>query len=270
MYKLSREQYPLEGRIVLITGVSRKQGIGYATARQAAAWGASIVIHHYQPHDKEQPWGADDLQSVIEGIKSELIDGAFLHDISGDFADPLLPQQLMEKVSNACGHIDALICNHALSGSDGTLGELTAEKLDKHWAINTRSTLLLAQYFARQHDSTTGRGRIIFMTSGQRLGPMPGEVAYAASKGALADITMTIADQLADQNITVNAVNPGPVNTGYLDNESWKKMEPQFPFGRFGKPEDPAKLITWLLTDEASWITGQIINSEGGFARWRP
>ena len=108
------------------------------------------------------------------------------------------------------------------------------------------------------------------MTSGQRLGPMPGEVAYAASKGALADITMTISDQLADQNITVNTVNPGPVDTGYLTKDMWEMIQPMFPFGRYGRPEDPARLIVWLLTPEASWITGQIINTEGGFGRWRP
>ncbi|GAA0614554.1 SDR family oxidoreductase [Virgibacillus siamensis] len=270
MSTLSREPYPLKGNNVMITGVSRRQGIGYAIACQAAAWGASVIIHHYQPHDKEQPWGADDLHHVLEGIESELIDGAFLFDVSGDFADPEIPEKLIDEINEKCGHIDALICNHGLSGSDGAIGELTTEMLDKHYAVNTRSSLLLTQCFASQHDAKRDRGKIIYMTSGQRLGPMHGEIAYAAAKGALADITTTIADQLADENITVNTINPGPVNTGYLNNEAWNTMKPMFPFGRFGQPKDPAQLITWLLTNEASWITGQIINTEGGFARWRP
>ncbi|RFB13528.1 SDR family oxidoreductase [Bacillus sp. HNG] len=270
MSQYKRDQYPLKGRKVLITGVSRRQGIGYAIASQVAAWGASVIIHHFQPHDKEQFWGADDLDEVIKGIKAELIDGAFLYDVSGDFLNPEEPQRVMDEIRRTCGHLDALVCNHAMSGSDGALGELTVEMLDKHWAVNARSSILLAQSFAKQHDPTLGRGRIIFMSSGQRLGPMQGEIAYAASKGALADLTLTISDQLADQNITVNTVNPGPVDTGYMTKELWENLKPMFPFGRMGQPEDPARLIAWLLTEEASWITGQIINTEGGFGRWRP
>ncbi|GAF13294.1 3-oxoacyl-[acyl-carrier protein] reductase [Bacillus sp. JCM 19046] len=91
------------------------------------------------------------------------------------------------------------MCNHALSGSDGAIGELTADMLDRHWMINTRSSILLAQAFAKQRITRKDRGTIVFMTSGQSLGPMSGEVAYASSKGALAEITSTIADQLADQ-----------------------------------------------------------------------
>lgn len=270
MSQFTRDQYPLKGKKILITGVSRRQGIGYAIARQVAAWGASVIIHHFQLHDKEQFWGADDLKEVIKGIKAELIDDALLYDISGDFLDPEEPKRVMDEISKTCGHLDALVSNHAMSGSDGALGELTVEMLDKHWAVNARSSILLAQYFAKQHDPKSGRGRIIFMTSGQRLGPMLGEVAYVASKGALADITLTMSDQLADQNITVNTVNPGPVDTGYMTKELWENLKPMFPFGRMGQPEDPARLIAWLLTEEASWITGQIINSEGGFGRWRP
>lgn len=270
MTELQRERYPLKGKKVFITGVSRRQGIGYAIACQSAAWGASVIVHHFQPHDEAQEWGADDLNAVFQGIEKHLISGAFLHDVYGDFSEADSPEKIMQEVVDQCGRIDALVCNHAVSGSDGKVGELTVEMLDKHWSINTRASILLAQSFVKQHDNQSDRGSIIFMTSGQRLGPMPGEIAYAAAKGALADITMTISDQLADQNIGVNTVNPGPVNTGYLDEEMWDTIKPMFPFGRFGEPKDPARLIVWLLTEEASWITGQIINTEGGFGRWRP
>ncbi len=97
---------------------------------------------------------------------------------------------------------------------------------------------------------------------------MTGEVAYAASKGALASITRTLADQLADQRITVNAVNPGPVDTGYAPPGAHEAVRRRFPDQRWGVPDDPARLIAWLATDEAAWITGQVINSEGGFRRW--
>jgi len=102
----------------------------------------------------------------------------------------------MATVVDRVGHVDALICNHALTGDDGPLGEVTAEQLDVHWAVDARSSILLAQAFARQHDGRPG-GSIVFLTSGQELGPLPGEVAYAAAKAAVAGLTTTIADELA-------------------------------------------------------------------------
>jgi 3-oxoacyl-[acyl-carrier protein] reductase len=132
---------------------------------------------------------------------------------------------------------------------------------------NTRSTILLAQAFAAQHDGRPG-GRIVFMTSGQDQGPMRDEVAYATAKGAIASITRTLADHLADRGITLNTVNPGPVDTGYAPPEIHEAVRRRFPSGRWGEPDDPARLIAWLATDDAGWITGQIINTEGGFRRW--
>ncbi|WP_152657992.1 SDR family oxidoreductase [Oceanobacillus sp. CFH 90083] len=269
MSELTREQYPLKRRKFLITGVSRRSGIGYAIARKAAALGASVIIHHHQAHDQEQEWGADDLEAVIEGIKAELVEDATFHEFKGNFMDVSAPEELFKEINKHCGYIDGLVCNHALSGSDGFLEELTAEMIDKHYIINTRSSLLLTQSFMKQHSPDKTMGKVIFMTSGQQQGPMPGEVAYASSKGGLAEIVLTLSDELADKNITINAVNPGPVDTGYLTENTWKEIRSKFPFNRFGTPNDTANLIGWLLTDEASWITGQVINSEGGFARWR-
>jgi 3-oxoacyl-[acyl-carrier protein] reductase len=146
--------------------------------------------------------------------------------------------------------------------------------LDGHWQVNARSTLLLTKHFAEQHDGRAG-GRVVWMSSGQQLGAMRGEVAYGASKAALAGILPTVADELVERGILLNAVNPGPVNTGYLDaetadraQETLEKVLASFPLGRFGEPDDPARLVAWLVTDEARWIVGQVINSEGGFRRW--
>jgi 3-oxoacyl-[acyl-carrier protein] reductase len=96
---------------------------------------------------------------------------------------------------------------------------------------------------------------------------MPGEIAYALQKGALASITRSLAGTLAGHGITVNAVNPGPVDTGYATGEAHAAVAARFPGGRWGLPDDPARLIAWLATDEAGWITGEVINSEGGFRR---
>ena len=268
--QLRRDPLPLSGRTALVTGVSRRAGIGYAVARRLAALGASLFLHSYPPHDRDQPWGEDPggPQAVTRGVHDAVADaGADVRWMPLDLALPGAPAELIDAAATAGGHLDILVCNHARSGGDGPLGALDAKMLDTHWAVNTRATILLTQAFAARHDGRPG-GRVIFMTSGQDLGPMTGEVAYAASKGALASITTTLADQLADQQITLNTVNPGPVDTGYPSPEAYEAVRRQFPQHRWGVPDDPARLIAWLVTDEASWVTGQVINSEGGFRRW--
>ncbi len=268
--QLRRNPLPLRGRVAVVTGVSRRAGIGYAIARRLAAQGASLVLHHYAPHDRDQPWGADPggPEAVVAGVTAALADPeATVRHQEADLSDPDAPARLIEAAAATSRNLDILVCNHARSGGDGPLGTLTAEMLDAHWAVNTRSSILLAQAFAAQHDSRRPGGRIIFMTSGQDLGPMTPEVAYAASKGALASITRTLADHLAGQSITLNAVNPGPVDTGYAPPEAHEMVRRHFPQGRWGTPDDPARLVAWLVTDEAAWITGQVINTEGGFRR---
>ena len=268
---LRRDPLPLRGRVAVVTGVSRRAGIGYAIARRLAAQGASLHLHHYVRHDRDQPWGADPggPEAVIAGVTAALADpdAAVWHQ-QADLSDPGAPSRLIEAAAATSRFLDICICNHARSGGDGPLGTLTAAMLDAHWAVNTRASILLAQAFAERHDPSRPGGRIIFMTSGQDLGPMNAEVAYAASKGALASITRTLADQLADRAITVNTVNPGPVDTGYAPPDAHEAVRRHFPQGRWGEPDDPARLIAWLVTDEAAWITGQVINTEGGFRRW--
>jgi 3-oxoacyl-[acyl-carrier protein] reductase len=269
--QLRRDPLPLRGRVAVVTGVSRRAGIGYAIARRLAGLGASLVLHHFAPHDRDQPWGADPggIEAVVSGVTEALADpdAAVWHQ-EADLSDPDAPSRLIESAAATSRFLDILVCNHARSGGDGPLGTLTAGMLDAHWAVNTRASILLAQAFAERHDSCRPGGRIVFMTSGQDLGPMTGEVAYAASKAALASITKTLADQLADRGITLNTVNPGPVDTGYAPPEVHEVVRRHFPQGRWGIPDDPARLIAWLVTEEAAWITGQVINSEGGFRRW--
>ena len=272
-----RDLLPLAGRTVLVTGVSRRVGIGHAIACRAADYGASIVAHHYRPHDVSQPWGADDIEAVMASIRSHLIGPAQLIDVPADLAAPGEPARVVEQAAAAAGHLDALVCNQAMSSPDGPLSEMTEAVLDAHWAVDARASILLAQAFAAQEGFAASappgpgrrRGAIVFLTSGQGLGPLPGEIAYAAAKAAIAGVTLTISEELIDAGITVNTVNPGPVDTGYVTEEIRQETAAMFPQGRWGEPDDAARLITWLLTDEARWITGQVISSEGGFARWR-
>ncbi|MFS0785507.1 SDR family oxidoreductase [Shouchella sp. 1P09AA] len=264
---LQRETLPLKHKTILITGVSRRKGIGYAIARQCAAFGASIITQHYQAHDEQQDWGADSLEDVSAGIKAEFIEDATHTHYSANFEEEQAPATLFQAIAEQGAVVDAVVCNHAMSGNDGTLMEMNALSLSRHYTVNTQSSLLLAQQYVKQFNSKNGRGKVIFMTSGQELGPMRGEIAYAAAKGALASLTETIADELADHGVNVNTVNPGPVDTGYMTDDLWQSLKPKFPFGRMGEGEDPARLIAWLLTNEANWITGQVINTEGGFRR---
>jgi 3-oxoacyl-[acyl-carrier protein] reductase len=145
----------------------------------------------------------------------------------------------------------------------GDLEHLTASHIDRHLTVNVRASLLLVKAFAARHDGREG-GRVVLMTSGQHLAPMQTELAYAASKGALHQITMSLAAHLAPRRITVNAINPGATDTGYATPAAYEAVRASEPMGRWGTPTDAARLIGWLVTDEALWITGQVLNSTGG------
>lgn len=271
--ELRRHPLPLRGRTALVTGASRRGGIGHATARRLAAYGASVYLHHHVPHDAAMDWGADRTEDVVASVRAALGDpDATVLAGPGDLADPAVPGELLATAAEALGgRLDILVANHALNGTDGTLDTIDAAMLDAHWRTDTRSVLLLVQAYARLRAALPPRtpgGRVVMMTSGQDIaGGMPGEIAYALQKGALASITRSLSTALAEYAITVNAVNPGPVDTGYLTGDAYEAVAACFPGGRWGMPDDPARLIAWLATDEADWVTGQVVDSEGGFRR---
>lgn len=286
---------PLDGKTALVTGVSRRRGIGFAVAAELARLGASVFIQHFREHDLDQPWGGDDLDAVRAELRALMTPGARFGDIGAELADPVSAPAVIDAAAALTGGVDILVCNHARSGGDGSILDMTADRLDAFWDVNTRATLLLTAEFARRkmpaqaaseavprrpgERVTTGRpfaeptGKVFWMTSGQIHGPMPGEVAYATSKAALAGVTATVAAELLDLGIVLNTINPGPVNTGYLDPEttdrpleSLQEYIASTPFGRFGRPSDPANLIGFLATGRGSWIVGQVLTSDGGFS----
>jgi 3-oxoacyl-[acyl-carrier protein] reductase len=267
---------PLAGRVALVTGVSRRVGIGMAVARRLAGLGADLFVTSWTAHDREQPWGADPggMDAVLAELDAAVAATAGaagprarrIAHLAADFLDPEAPARVMAAAVEAFGQVDVLVCNHARS-STGGLGELTAAELDASFAVNTRAVLLLVQAFAAQHHGRPG-GRVVLFTSGQHLGPMPEELAYATSKGALVEVTASLAEELADRGITVNTVNPGPTDTAYVDEATRQRVAGRFPAGRWGTPDDAARLVAWLCTDDAAWVTGQVINSEGGFRRF--
>jgi 3-oxoacyl-[acyl-carrier protein] reductase len=261
---------PLAGRVAVVTGVSRSRGIGFAVASRLASMGASLFLGHHAEHDAEQHGGAEDVEGLVGRLRALVVPGASVEHLGLDLAEAAAADRLVDRAVEALGHLDVLVCNHAQSGYDGPLAATTADTLDRHWQVNARSTVLMTRAFAAQHDGRPG-GRVVWMTSGQAHGPMADTVAYAMSKAALAGITRTVADDLVGHGVLLNTVNPGPVNTGYLDDRlagpDGPSLLARFPLGRVGEPDDPARLIAWLVSDEGGWVVGQVLDSEGGFRR---
>ena len=251
-------------KIAIVTGASRLDGIGAAICRELAASGCQIFFTYWTEYDKSMPWGVDteEPQKLQEELAAS---GVKVASLEVDLAQAHFVELLLDRVSVQLGEPDILVNNAAYSTATD-YSSLTAEELDRHYQVNVRATALLSAGFAKRFKKKAG-GRIINMTSGQFQGPMAGELAYAATKGAADALTITLSAEVAPLGITVNAVNPGPTDTGWTTAETKSFLATKFPTGRLGQPRDAAKLVKFLASADAEWITGQIIHSEGGFMR---
>jgi 3-oxoacyl-[acyl-carrier protein] reductase len=144
---------------------------------------------------------------------------------------------------------------------------VTGADLDLAWAVNARASVLLVQAYANRHDDSRPDGRVLLFTSGQHRGPMADELPYAISKGAVHQMTASLADALADRSITVNAINPGPVDTGWPSDALRERVRSAYPTGRWGRPEDIAEIAGSIISADWARLTGQVIDAEGGFRR---
>ena len=252
----------LRGRVAIVTGASRRVGIGSAICRALAGRGADIFFTRWSAYDRGSGIGddADWPAALREELRSLEVRA---EHAEADLSLPETPAWVLEEATGKLGMPSILVNNAAHSARDG-YEELDAATLDAHYAVNLRAMALLSVEFARGYPGGPG-GRIVSMTSGQENGPMPGELAYAATKGAVAAFTRSLAVEVGHKGITVNAVNPGPTDTGWMSEGLKSELMPRFPLGRMGLPEDAARLVAWLATDEAEWITGQVIDSAGGF-----
>ncbi|WP_232695576.1 SDR family oxidoreductase [Brevibacillus daliensis] len=256
----------LKNRNILITGVSRPEGIGTAITKKLAGVGANVVIHGFSTYDEALNY-SDASNDFSHHLARELSEKGYrvISLSPSDLSIKGVPEHVIAEGANKLGYLDGLVLNHAYS-VEAPIGEWTMENIDAHLNVNVRASMLMIQTFSEQ--IPTGKdGAITLFTSGQYLGPMTNEIAYAVSKEAIIGLCKQAAVALAPQHIRVNCINPGPVDTGYLTGEAYEKVARMFPSGRWGTPEDAAKLVHFLQSDYASWITGEIIASEGGFRR---
>jgi 3-oxoacyl-[acyl-carrier protein] reductase len=250
-----------EKRIALVTGASRKIGIGAAVCRALAAKGLDVAFTHWSPYDATMPWGKDHeaIHDLLGDIKST---GVRAFALEADLTQPDSATTILDAIEGELGAVSVLV-NNATYSTNGDYTELDAAMLDAHYAVNIRGAFLLSAAFAKRFSGE--HGRIINLTSGQSLGPMSSELAYAATKGAVEAFTLSLAGGVADKKITVNAVDPGPTDTGWMDDDLKTYLASRTPAKRVGLPEDAARLIAFLASEDAAWVTGQVIHSNGGF-----
>ncbi len=252
---------PDQNRIALVTGASCRIGIGAAVCRALAKREIDICFTHWSAYDATMPWGAD--SDHVTALEAEIrAMGVRCTSMEADLSQPESATHILDAAERALGQVSILV-NNATYSVNGDYKELDAAMLDAHYAVNMRGTFLLSVEFARRFMGE--HGRIINLTSGQSLGPMPSELAYIATKGAVEAFTLSLAAGVAGKQITVNAVDPGPTDTGWMDDNLKAKLLPRFPAKRIGQPQDAARLIAFLASEEATWVTGQIIHSNGGF-----
>lgn len=255
-------QHPTR-RVAIVTGASRRRGIGAAICLALAQNGMDVFFTHWLPYDHKMALDAEEDAPALlqEQIRAT---GVRCEHMEADLSAIDVPQRIMNAVEARLGPASILVNNATHDDTDAPFDQLDAATLDAYYAVNIRGTILLSVEFARRFTLQSG-GRIINLTSGQGRGPMQGKLAYVATKGAIDAFTVTLAAEVAPVGITVNAVDPGPTDTGWMTDEIKQYLLPRFPMGRIGQPEDAARLIAFLASEEAAWITGQIIRSTGGF-----
>ncbi|MFI9014912.1 SDR family oxidoreductase [Streptomyces griseus] len=265
--------------IALITGVGRSIGIGAGIARRLAATGWDVAFTYWTPYDRRMEWGAE--PGAAASIEKELAEaGARTAAIEADLTDPDAPARIFDEAEQRLGgQVTALVLSHAESVDSGLL-DTTVEAFDRHFAVNSRASwLLIREYGLRfrgapgtTKDTTPGptpgtapgtaTGRIVALTSDHTVGNLP----YGASKGALDRITLAAAHELAHLGVTANVVNPGPVDTGWMNDELRETLVRGTPLGRLGTPLDTAHLVGFLCSPEGQWVNGQLLKSNGGAA----
>ena len=253
----------LKDKIAIVTGASRANGIGAAVCLSLAEAGADIFFTHWRSYDENEGCGLEKEFPVL--LADQITDlGVNCFHMELDLSDPEAAVSLLNEAEKTIG-TPTILVNNATYESPANFRNLNEKILYRHYQVNNSGTILLSTEFAKRYEKVyPGKkgGRIINLISG---GPDPNNLAYIATKGAIIAITEPLSVGLAPIGITVNSINPGPTDTGWINEDLKAHFSTLFPMGRVGLPSDAAKLIKFLASDDSEWITGQVIKSEGGF-----
>ena len=283
----------LKEKVVLVTGGNNPYGIGAAIAKAFASQGSKVFIHYFRqkitPADDRSNMRENGLPFFLEQqrkttdevIASIRKDGGKAESWEGDLSDPKNVSHLFEQAEKAFGYVDILVNNAAEYIADTFLPSSISEELkvweggpaistidveshDKHFAVNSRApALLMAQFARRIIERHTNWGRIINISADCAWG-CPKEISYRASKYALESYSRSAAAELGPYGITVNVVSPGPIQSGYITKEMEKDLISDIPLRRVGLPEDIANAVVFFASEQANWITGQLLFVHGG------
>ncbi|KAF2223023.1 dehydrogenase with different specificitie [Elsinoe ampelina] len=251
----------LKGKVAIVTGGAR--GIGAGIVKELAAEGASVAFNYVSPSSEKL---AEDL------VSSVMASGGRAHCVQADMADLASPRVIIDATLSAfsTNTIDILVNNAGL-GQNTPLASVTVEEYTKLMDVNVRSVIFMTQAVLPHFDRTHAN-RIVNLSSISARGGYATQTVYASSKAAVEGLTRVWAKELGHEyNVTVNAVNPGPVDTDMYraaGETHLKRMEEQnknVPAApRCGTPEDVAGIISWLCSDKAKWVTGDVVCANGG------
>lgn len=244
--------------LALVTGAGRSAGIAASVVLDLARAGWDVAFTYWTPYDARMQWGAEpgapgELQQKVASL------GVRALAVEADLSDPTASSRLFDGVERQLGNVTALVLCHCESVASGLL-DTTVDSFNQHFAVNARATWLLIREYGLRFRGQHGSGRVVSLTSDHTAGNLP----YGASKGAMDRITLAAARELAHLGVTCNAINPGPVDTGWMTDEHKADMIRFTPLGRLGVPQDCANLVTFLCSAKGGWINAQLLNSNGG------
>lgn len=244
----------LTGKVAVVTGASR--GIGRAVAKKLASLGAQVILNCH-----------GSLERAVE-VKKEIDEAGGRAEVYPcDVSDFSSCETFFQTVVKDYGTVDILVNNAGIT-RDGLIMKMTEEDYDAVLDTNLKGTFHCIRFVARQMIKQRS-GRIVNISSVSGLLGNVGQANYAASKAGVIGLTKSVARELASRGITVNAVAPGFIHTDMTERLSEKVKEganAQIPLGRFGEPEDVAQAVAFLVSEEAGYITGQVLNVDGGMA----
>ena len=281
----------LDARVALVTGANH--GIGAATAKALASEGVNVFISYFVPDcdysEKElaRAWeagvGGDQLYRAMQRQTGDVVAeeiracGGTATAKEFDLGDADNIAAMFDLCEKELGPVSILVDNHThcvpetfdpeLVSSEGSRVRLTdAGSIDRHFTVNARAcALAMSEYLGRHLKRRATWGRIINVST-DAAHAHKGNIRYAASKHAIESYSRSAASEMGKHGITVNIVAPGPVQTGYIGSAAEKDIAASTPLRRVGQPEDVADVIVFLASEQARWVTGQLIYVGGG---WR-